>query len=155
MVSLTDNLKKSTMSRSIYTQRTISALDPGQLSPKADQYVSEIIKLIPADIISVYLAVFNLIKTNHQNPENNSVIQLIVFGLFLLITPFYLKKIAKIISTKQIVYCMIAFILWVLSLGGPVEGQTFAGYSTQFLGAVLLPIYTLLIPFIYNQTEPK
>jgi hypothetical protein len=143
------------MSRSICTQRTISALDPGQLTPKADQYVSEIIKLIPADIISVYLAVFNIIKSNNQNQGNNHVIQLIVFGLFILITPIYLKRIAKIISIKQIVYCMIAFILWVLSLGGPIEGQIIAGYSTQFLGAVLLPIYTLLIPFVYNQTEPR
>jgi hypothetical protein len=50
---------------------------------------------------------------------------------------------------------MIAFILWVFSLGGPVDGQTIAGYSTQFLGAVFLPVYTLLIPFIYNQTEPS
>lgn len=143
------------MSRSIITQRTISASDPGQLTPKADQYFSEIIKLIPADIISVYLAVFNIIKSNNQNPGNNHILQLIVFGIFILITPFYLKKIAKIISPKQIVYCTIAFILWVFSLGGPVEGQTISGYSTQFLGAVLLPIYTLLIPFIYNQTESR
>jgi hypothetical protein len=143
------------MSRNILTQRTMSALEPGQPALKADQYFSEIIKLIPADIISVYLAVFNILKSNRQNPDNNHVLQLIVFGVFILITPFYLKKIAKIISTKQIVYCMIAFILWVFSLGGPVEGQMIAGYSTQFLGAVLLPIYTLFIPFIYNQTEPR
>ena len=130
-------------------------MDPGQLTPKEDLYFSKIIKLIPADIISVYFAVFNLIKGNNQHPEHNQIMQLIVFGLFFLITPFYLKKIAKIISLKQIVYCMIAFVLWVFSLGGPVDGQTIAGYSTQFLGAVFLPVYTLLIPFVYNQTEPR
>lgn len=143
------------MSRSIITQRTISASDPGIFTPKEDPYFSRIIKLIPADIISVYFAVFNLIKSNHQNPDQNNIFQLIVFAIFLLITPFYLKKAAGIIPVKQIVYCVIAFILWVLSLGGPVEGLTLAGYSTQFLGSVFLPVYTLLVPFIYNKTEPK
>jgi hypothetical protein len=143
------------MSRSIITKRTISGLDPGQVAPAEDQYFSRIIKLIPADIISVYFAVFNLIKSNNQNPDFSPILQLIVFGLFLLITPFYLKKLAKIISVKQIIYCTVAFILWVFSLGGPVEGQTIAGYSLQFLGAVFLPVYTLLVPFVYNKTEPK
>jgi hypothetical protein len=143
------------MSRSIITKRTIALLDPVQFTPKEDPYFSKIIKLIPADIISVYFAVFNLLKSNNQNPDFNPVLQLIVFGLFLLITPFYLKKIAKVISAKQIIYCIVAFVLWVFSLGGPVEGLMLAGYSIQFLGAVFLPVYTLLIPFVYNQTEPK
>jgi hypothetical protein len=143
------------MSRSIITKRTISVSDPGQFTPKEDPYFSRIIKLIPADIISVYLAVFNLIKNDTQNPDHNNLFQLIIFGIFLLITPFYLKKAAKIIPTKQIVYCVIAFILWVLSLGGPVVGLKLAGYSTQFLGSVFLPVYTLLVPFIYNKTESK
>jgi hypothetical protein len=143
------------MSRSIITRRTISVQDPGQFTPKEDPYFSRIIKLIPADIISVYFAVFNLIRSNNQNPDHKNLFQLIIFGIFLLITPFYLKKAAKVIPAKQIVYCVIAFVLWVLSIGGPVEGWTLAGYSTQFLGSVFLPVYTLLVPFIYDKTEPK
>jgi len=143
------------MSRSIITNRTIAALDPAQFMPKEDPYFSRIIKLIPADIISVYFAVFNLIRSNHQNQGHNDLLQLVVFGLFLIITPFYLKKVAKIVPLKQIAYCVLAFILWVLSIGGPVQGLTLAGYSTQFLGSVFLPAYTLLVPFIYNQNERK
>ena len=143
------------MSRSIISKRSDSASVPGQLIPKEDPYFSIIIKLIPADIISVYLAVFNLIKSNDQNPDHNNVLQLIVFGIFLIITPFYLRKAAKIIPGKQIIYCVFAFIIWVLSLGGPVQGLTLTGYSTQFLGSVFLPVYTLLVPLIYTKTEPK
>ena len=143
------------MSRSIITKRTIALMDPIQFTPKEDPYFSKIIKLIPADIISVYFAVFNLIKSNNQNPDFNPVLQLIVFGLFLLITPFYLKKLARVISAKQIIYCIVAFVLWVFSLGGPVEGLMLGGYSIQFLGAISLPVYTLLVPFVYDQAEPK
>jgi hypothetical protein len=141
------------MSRSIITKRMISTEGPGQFTPKEDPYFSTIIKLIPADIISVYFALFSLIRANKQNPDNNDILQLILFGVFLLITPFYLKKIAKVISMKQIILCTIAFIFWVLSLGGPVEGMIIAGYTTQFIGAILLPIYTLFIPLIYSKTE--
>ena len=89
------------MSRSIITKRTIALMDPIQFTPKEDPYFSKIIKLIPADIISVYFALFNLIKNNNQNPDFNPVLQLIVFGLFLLITPFYLKKLARVISANK------------------------------------------------------
>ena len=143
------------MSRSIYTKRTIAALEAGQQTLKEDQYVSQILKLIPAEIISAYLAVFTFIKSNNQNPEHNSVLQLIVFGIFLLATPFYLSKIAKITSAKQIAFCTISFIIWVFSIGGPLAGLTVWGYSVQFLCSVLLPIYTIFIPLLYIKTEPK
>ena len=143
------------MSRSIYTKRMIAALEAGQQAQKEDQYVSQITKLIPAEIISVYLLVFNLIKGNHENPGHNNELQWIVFGLILLLTPFYLKNIAKIISAKQIVFCTISFVFWAFSIGGPLEGQTICGYSVQFLCSVLLPIYTLFIPLLYSKTEPK
>jgi hypothetical protein len=141
------------MSRIIITRKMVSSFPPGLFTIREDPWYSTIIKLIPAEIISVYFAVFNLIKVNKQRPDNNDILQLIVFGLFLLITPLYLKRMARIESVKQIVFCSIAFMLWVLSLGGPVEGITLAGYSTQFLGSVILPVFTLLAPFIYQKTE--
>jgi hypothetical protein len=141
------------MSRIIITRKMVSSFPPGLFTIKEDPWYSTIIKLIPAEIISVYFAVFNLIRLNKQHPDNNDILQLIVFGLFLLITPFYLKKVARIESAKQIVFCSLAFMIWVLSLGGPVEGITIAGYSTQFIGSIILPIYTLLAPFIYQTTE--
>jgi len=131
----------------------VTSFPPGLFTVKEDPWYSTIVKLIPAEIISVYFAVFNLIRGNKQLPDNNDVLQLIIFGIFLLITPVYLKKVAKIESAKQIVYCFIAFIFWVLSLGGPVDGVTIAGYSTKFLGSVILPVFTLLAPFIYQKTE--
>ena len=142
------------MSRNIITKRAITTLGVKQ-TPKEDPYVSKIIKLIPADIISVYLAVFNIVKSNNQNADGNSTLQWIVFGLLLAITPFYLKKVAQINTTKQIVFCTISFVVWVFSLGGPLDGVSIGGYTAQFLGAVFLPIYTLLIPLLYNQTESK
>jgi len=142
------------MSRNIISKSTISALDAGQ-TPKEDPYVSKIIKLIPADIISVYLAVFNIVKSNNLNPDGNTTLQWIVFGLVLIITPFYLKKVAQINTTKQIILCTVSFVIWVFSMGGPLDGVSIGGFTAQFLGAILLPIYTLFIPLLYTPTESK
>lgn len=142
------------MSRSIITKKLLSTLNEEQKS-KEDPYVSKIIKLIPADIISVYLAVFNIIKSSTQNQGNNINLQWIVFILILLITPFYLKKVAKIETLQQIVFCTLSFVVWVFSLGGPLDGVSIGGYTAQFLGAILLPIYTLLIPLIYTTNQKE
>lgn len=118
-----------------------------------DAYVSRIIKLIPAEIVSIYIAVFNLIKSSKANPSGSEILQWIVFVLMLVITPFYLKKAAKIRATKQIVFCTLSFVFWVFSLGGPLDGKTIGGFTPQFLGAIFLPIYTLLIPLVYTKMD--
>jgi hypothetical protein len=138
------------MSRNIISKRQIGAL-VNPPTPQTDEYVSKIIKLIPAEIISVYLAVFNIVDSSSKQAEGINNLQWVVFILILAITPFYLKKIAGITGTKQILFCTITFVVWVFSMGGPLKDVMIWDYSTQFLGAVFLPIYTLIIPIFYNK----
>lgn len=74
------------MSRSIISKRTITSLDVAP--PKEDPYVSKVIKLVPVEIITVYSAVFNIIKSNTQNAEGNATLQWIIFAVIFVITPF-------------------------------------------------------------------
>ena len=141
------------MSRNIITKRMLLALADDKAA-KEDPYVSKIIKLVPADIICVYLAVFNLIK-NTDNPSGNMTLQWIAFILILIITPFYLNLVAKINTTKQNIFCTVSFVIWVFSTGGPVEGRLLFGYPVQLLATIILMIYTLLIPIVYKQNEIK
>lgn len=130
-------------------RRTVAVSTPS-VEQETDPYTSKIIKLIPADIIGVYLGVFNIIKSSSENQVNNNTLQWIVFGLILIITPFYLKKVAGVIGTRQIAFSTLSFVVWAFSLGGPLDGQDIGGYTIQFLGALFLPIYTLLIPLFYT-----
>ena len=141
------------MSRIIITKKMVSSFPPGLFTIKEDPWYSTIVKLIPGEIISVYFALFNMVRINKEQPAKNDLLQLIIFGIFLIICPLYLRKIAKIKSIKQIIYCSIAFIIWVLSFGGPVEGLQTGGYSVQFLGSLILPLYTLVAPLVYHKTE--
>lgn len=142
------------MSRNIITRGQFRTMDD-KLTSEDDKYISKIIKLVPAEIISVYLAVFNLIESSTQQPAGSKNLQWIVFLLIVAITPFYLKKVAKITSTRQILFCTFSFVVWVLSMGGPLKDELIGGYTMQFLGAIFLPIYTLIIPLVYDQTQPQ
>jgi len=115
-----------------------------------DPYLNKLIKLVPTEIIGVYLTVFNLIKAQQGNPENNYQLQWIVFIILALITPFYLKRVAQISSWSQIVLCFLSFCIWVFTIGGPMDGKMIVGFTPQFLGAIILPIYTLVIPMVYK-----
>lgn len=35
-------------------------------------------------------------------------------------------------------------------IGGPMDGKMIVGYTPQFLGAIILPVYTLVIPMVYK-----
>jgi hypothetical protein len=48
----------------------------------------------------------------------------------------------------QIVFSSIAFVLWVLVIGGTFN--TILRFSAEYIGSILLVIYTLFIPFVYK-----
>ena len=56
------------MSRNIIPKGQFSTL-VNQTANQEDKYISKIIKLIPAEIVSVYLAVFNIADSNRQQPD--------------------------------------------------------------------------------------
>jgi hypothetical protein len=138
------------MQRNIITTKRVKSHDLSTAEPVADSYLSKLIKLIPAEVVSVYLAVFNIIKG--AGPTEGSVIlQWIVFAIVLLVTPFYLYRIAKIKSYKQIAFCTLSLVVWIFSIGGPLDGTLVLGYTVQFLGSIFLPLYTLIIPIFYDK----
>jgi hypothetical protein len=138
------------MPRQIITRK--AAISVQAASSQEDPYVNKLLKLIPADIIAVYLTVFNLIQAYQRSDGgSNDTFQWIVFGIILVITPFYLRLIAKVESMLQIVFCVISFCIWVFSIGGPATGKELGGYSIQFIASIILPIYTLFIPFVYEK----
>ncbi len=116
-----------------------------------DNYASQIVKLIPIEIVGVYLGISNLIA-------DVQVVQWICFFVVLLITPFYLKKVAGITDRAQIIVATISFIIWAFSLGGPfkawLDGKLPIGFTVEELGGVLIMLYTLVVPIFYRAPKP-
>jgi hypothetical protein len=142
------------MARTIVTANDIAAragaandLSPGPNSgsgdqAKPDRYQDRLIKYIPADVIAVYLCIAGILKTANGHAQVH-VIEWIIFLILVPGTVFYLRRVARVTKWQQIAISVVAFVVWVFSIGGPF---TQLGWYDPVYGAVLLPLYTFLVP---------
>lgn len=117
----------------------------------SDNYTDKIVKLLPAEIVAAYIAIASLI----DSVNTEQVIDAIhwgAFGVLLVCTPFYIKKITSKplqARTDQIIICTISFILWAFAFGGPFA--TFEWYDTSLgdvIKGVLLILWTVVSPLL-------
>jgi hypothetical protein len=140
------------MSRQIITAKSLGKMGASAADQKeADKYTDMVLKLIPGEFVSVYLGAFTLIES-YTAKEDNSGLQWVIFSLAFVVLFIYLKK-TGVSSNSQLALTLLAFVLWVLTLGGPLAGYTIAGYPPEFLGSLVLPFYTLLVPVLYHKVE--
>jgi hypothetical protein len=113
---------------------------------KPDQdYKSKLLKLIPSEIVAAYLVIEGII------PDHRKYIGTLAVSIILLIlVPFYLKRIYKVKRFGQHVFVMIAFVIWIYSLGGPFRHWNL---WEAWIGSSLLILYTLAIPLFYRPVE--
>ena len=113
---------------------------------KIDQdYKSKLLKLIPSEIVAAYLVIEGII------PDERKYIGTLALSLILLVlVPLYLKQIYKVRRFGQHVFVMIAFMIWIYSLGGPFK---YWNVWEAWIGSSLLILYTLTIPLFYRPGE--
>ena len=143
------------MSRNIIGAQPRLALENlgSEPAPTPDNYAAKIIKLIPADIVAVYLGVSSLFSS--LSVTTRFYAQSIVFLIILFITPLYLKKAGGVTDVAQRRVAMLSFVVWGISLGGPFE-YLLNGYeiTAQLLGGALIMLYTLVVPMLYRPKSP-
>lgn len=154
--------------RRIFTREDFKALEESGASPifstvdsgdvndeqSNSQYVSKLIKLIPAESIGLFVTIDNIIKSTRANanpiPDTVSWITFIVLiGVTVFITYLTSNNKNLKIAYKQIIISTIAFIVWVFALGGPF--LLCSWYRSEY-GAIILPIYSVLAPLMYKKT---
>ena len=124
-----------------------SAADIPVAPSPINDYKDRLVKLIPTEIITAYVTLKGLI--NGSGVEGNkSLLLWIVFGILVIINPLYLCYVTQVKKPGQILFSSLAFILWVMVIGGTFT--TILGFPAEFIGSILLVIYTLFIPFVYK-----
>ncbi|MCK5055899.1 MAG: hypothetical protein KAT34_04540 [Candidatus Aminicenantes bacterium] len=108
------------------------------------EYLGKLLKLIPSEIIAVYVAVQGLIPGEKWGLT-------IVTLVLLILTPLYLRFVQKVDRPAQIVISALSFIVWVYCLGGPF---VLFGIHHAKIASVILLIWTTFIPQFFN-FEPK
>ena len=105
-------------------------------------YKNKLLKLIPSEIVAAYVVIEGII------PDDRKLIGTLAVSLVLLILiPLYLKKIYKVQRFGQHIFVMIAFIIWIYTLGGPFK---LWNLWEAWIGSAVLILYTLLIPLVYQ-----
>ena len=143
------------MGRNIITSpRQKSVLEGKEVaeSNAQDNYTAQIVKLIPAEIVGVYLGLQNLVDSLEE--PSRYLTQLIFFIILLGIAPLYLKRVAGITDNRQRMIAIISYCIWCISLGGPFAyllTKYNSPISAQIIGGALIMIYTLLVPMLYKK----
>jgi len=66
-------------------------------------------------------------------------------GVLLILTPIWLWRVMRVKRLGHLFLSTLSLVVWMFAMGGPFT--TFDWYHSS-LGAVTLPIYTLLVPII-------
>ena len=131
------------MAREIKSAADLPVPPPSQVN----DYKDRLVKLIPSEIITAYVTVKALINGAGEQ-GNRQLLTWIIFGILVVLNPLYLYYVTNVKKAGQIVFSSFAFVLWVMVIGGTFT--TVLGYSAEYLGSIMLVVYTLLIPFVYK-----
>ena len=109
-----------------------------------EEYLGRLLKLIPSEIIAVYMAIQGFI------PAESAKWGLTIISLVLIIlTPFYLKYTQKVEKNAQVFVSSASFLIWVYAIGGPF---VFWGIYQAWIGSAILLIWTTFIPQFFKIT---
>ncbi len=115
-----------------------------------DDYLSRVLKHIPTEIVMAYVSIEGVLRTTY-NPniprEREMLLNLlwIVAALLTVLTPLWLWRVMRVKRFGQLFISTLAFPVWLFALGGPFSLLDW--YEPAF-GAVVLPLFTLMVPII-------
>jgi len=139
---------------------------------KDDQYVEKIIKYIPAEIVTGYIALvgYLTVTANSDIPAHYKTYYLILLIILVCITPVWTyyavfdkadphdPKAARKRAIFQAVIATIAFAIWVYAIGNPLLKALLCNcpktdcadcsYYSPVLGSIILVLFTILTPLI-------
>ncbi len=122
--------------------QTFTPPAPPAGTPTADDYWNRLLKYIPIEVIGVYLAATDAVASVTGHAKRETVLW-IIFGFVLAVTPIYLRNVAGIVRSGQLMISAVAFVVWAFALGGPFP-ESWSGYES-WMGAlaVILSAFVL------------
>jgi hypothetical protein len=116
----------------------------------ADDYLSRVLKHIPSEIVMAYVAIDGVPRTSYNAnvwTERQTLLKLlwIILAALTILTPFWLWRVMRVRRLAQLFISTLSVPVWLFALGGPFALLDW--YEPAF-GAIVLPLYTLVIPII-------
>jgi hypothetical protein len=117
---------------------------------RADTYMSRVLKYIPSEIVMAYISIDGMLRTCY-NPDlwadRQMLLKLlwIVSAILTVLTPLWLWRVMRVRRLSQLFISTISVPVWLFALGGPFS---LLDWYRPALGAIALPLYTLVLPII-------
>lgn len=136
---------------------SMQAAEPPPPKPP-DKYSDRLTKYVPAEVVSLYLALIAAIAQASKDPESNqwlsenvspnwlSILYWLAFAAGVVATPIYLRFRLQVRSVIHLIICLASFVLWAIA----IRNGLFQKWP-PVIPALLLPIYTFSVAFY----EPK
>lgn len=157
------------MSRRVVTKADVQALAdkaPGGLplldgasavqataAPAPDDYLARLLKLIPAEVVTVFVTVDGVIRSGGSQVSVYAYWG--IFALLTVLTYFYILRTTRVESLKgrhsQALISALSFVVWVFAIGGPFT-YSHVGWYTPIYGTIALPIYTFAVPIFFGNS---
>jgi hypothetical protein len=111
-----------------------------------EQYLGKLLKLIPSEIVAAYMAIQGFVPA-----ESAKWGLTVVSVVLLIITPFYLKAVQKVVKNTQVFVSTLSFVVWVYAIGGPF---TQWGIHEAWIASIVMLLWTTFIPqFFKTQSD--
>ena len=113
----------------------------------SDDYKDRLIKMIPADVVAVYLAC----NTAVGQFKGDYSWYWYVFAIILFFTPFYLIRVLEVKDLVQIILMCVSFILWTMTIDNPFV-KLFNGdiNKLKLFSTIAVALYTFVMPIFYK-----
>ena len=128
------------------------ALAPAVNNEPLNAYLEKLTKLIPGEVIGLYLVGSGLIPA----ADRGYLLGWTVFCTLAVVVSRSLGTRSveqqKPVQWGAVVVSTISFAIWVYSMGGPFSAYLGAGYK-PFLGSLLVIGWTFSVPFFYSPSD--
>lgn len=120
----------------------------GRQLHRDSNYSDRLFMLIPAEFVSVYVAISLIVKTELSLRQP---VLLSVVILFVVLIPIYLHKIQDVQSRLQIVLTTVSFLVWTYTLGDAYQpGEWFnADLHHPVIASAALLLSTFIVPLFH------
>ena len=134
------------MAREIISSKDAQLLDAVE---RPNNYKERLVKLIPSEIITVYITVNGLILSLAKNANLKDTLLWIAIAVLIAVTPFYLSRITGVTKKSQILFSTASLIIWVFATAPPAI-QGCVENDLKILASIVLTFQTLFIPLFYK-----
>ena len=124
-----------------------SAYESSESAENVDGYSDKLLKYIPADVVSFWLAGNGLVQSQAGEARGGVLWLLFVIGFVL--TALWTRKLTsepgRATAWQQIILSCVSFFVWVFAIGGPFSELPF---YDPFWSSFLLLVYTAAVPLL-------